>query len=135
MGCCNEDLDTTNETIKELDIKFRYFETRWDKCCCLTGLTIGFREKDNQIEYAIAIRNPKDIHCKKIARKHIVKRFLNNQTLTVPASLLINIAPLTKELYIRNSVIIQFFIAMYNARLIHGPTLGFHKLPYGELIY
>lgn len=119
----------------ENNLTFRYFERSKYSCCSLVGISIGFREINNTIEYGLAIRSNKDNHSKKIAKTVITNRFKKKQILTVPISdNLKTLDNVTKTGQLRNSIIIKLFIALYNYKLIDPKSLGLSKLPAGELV-
>jgi len=64
---------------RKLKLNYRYVRT-YDWQRGTTSVSFGWRQIDDAIVYSVALQSRKDHFSRKDARKHINKRFHNNQT-------------------------------------------------------
>jgi len=118
-----------NKIIDEMGLSFRYFENEFLCCSDNPRLSVGWRQNDDYIEFAISIRNRLDNHCRQTAKENIIKRFNNNQTLQLDITKSIRQFPnaLTPNGKIRNDLIVQIFKFLHNNNLLEPKKLGFSR--------
>jgi len=128
-----EKLKFTNEELKrkidEFGLTFRYFDNKYN--CCDTGISVGWRQTEEYVEYGISVRNIlADNHDKRIAKENIVNRFINKQTVKIQFyNGLKDIYTPTQDNQVRNIALVKLFIAIYNERLFSPKSFGMYYLP------
>jgi len=118
-----------SDRIEELKLSFRYFENH---CCAgVSGITIGWRQEEDFVEYGMSIRNlVNDQHDRRIAKDNIVRRFDDKQIFRFNFyDGFKDVSKLTPSGEVRNVILIRLFVGLYNSDLLSPKVFGFRKFP------